>query len=211
MKTAGVFMFLTLVLLCCFSGVASESSNQLQNDCSAYPEPPKGQTLLCKTEYRPVCGTNGVTYNNKCFLCLAKWQTGGRLSLQHEEVCMKKIDCSRYQRTKDPRKIACPRIYAPVCGTNGVTYDNECLLCAEILKGATIRLAHKGQCMVKDDCGGYPKPQKGKQFACPLIYRPVCGTNGITYSNKCNLCAARWKTGINIGIKHEGRCNRKIN
>uniref|UniRef100_A0A452GVN5 Kazal-like domain-containing protein n=1 Tax=Gopherus agassizii TaxID=38772 RepID=A0A452GVN5_9SAUR len=72
------------------------------------------------------------------------------------------IDCSRYPRTKDPRKIACPRnfepvcgtdacprIYAPVCGTNGVTYDNECLLCAEILKGATIRLAHKGQCMVK--------------------------------------------------------------
>uniref|UniRef100_A0A8C4WIH0 Kazal-like domain-containing protein n=2 Tax=Gopherus TaxID=38771 RepID=A0A8C4WIH0_9SAUR len=48
-------------------------------------------------------------------------------------------------------------------------------------------------------------------FACPLIYRPVCGTNGITYSNKCNLCAARWKTGINIGIKHEGRCNRKVN
>ncbi|KAH1166159.1 hypothetical protein KIL84_015331 [Mauremys mutica] len=119
------------------------------------------------------------------------------------------IDCSRYQRTKDPRKIACPRIYRPVCGTNGVTYDNECTLCAAILNGATIGLAHKGQCKEKDDCGEYPKPQKGIQLACATIYRPVCGTNGITYSNKCNLCAARWKTGVNIRIKHEGRCNRK--
>uniref|UniRef100_A0A8C3SMV4 Kazal-like domain-containing protein n=1 Tax=Chelydra serpentina TaxID=8475 RepID=A0A8C3SMV4_CHESE len=64
------------------------------NDCSAYQEPPKGQPLLCMKEYSPVCGTNGVMYDNKCLLCAAKWETGGELSLQHEGVCMKKVNPS---------------------------------------------------------------------------------------------------------------------
>uniref|UniRef100_A0A8C0IS04 Kazal-like domain-containing protein n=1 Tax=Chelonoidis abingdonii TaxID=106734 RepID=A0A8C0IS04_CHEAB len=160
-------------------------------DCSRYQRTKDPRKIACPRIYEPVCGTNGVTYANECVLCEAILN-GATIDLAHTGKCKEKvvIDCSRYQRTKDPRKIACPRIYAPVCGTNGVTYDNECMLCAEILKGATIGLAHKGKCMVKvmDDCAEYPKPQKGKQFACTMIYRPVCGTNGITYSNKCNFC-----------------------
>uniref|UniRef100_A0A8C4WHY0 Kazal-like domain-containing protein n=1 Tax=Gopherus evgoodei TaxID=1825980 RepID=A0A8C4WHY0_9SAUR len=59
------------------------------------------------------------------------------------------IDCSKYPRTKDPRKIACPRNFEPVCGTDGVTYSNECVLCVAILNGATIDLAHEGKCKEK--------------------------------------------------------------
>ncbi|XP_048451373.1 serine protease inhibitor Kazal-type 1-like [Rhincodon typus] len=41
---------------------------------------------------------------------------------------------------------------------------------------------------------------------CPRTYDPVCGTNGITYSNECILCDARRKTGSNIRIQWYGIC-----
>ncbi|CAI9170645.1 unnamed protein product [Rangifer tarandus platyrhynchus] len=41
----------------------------------------------------------------------------------------------------------CPRIYNPVCGTDGVTYSNECLLCMENKERQTPVLIQKsGPC-----------------------------------------------------------------
>nr|XP_060621023.1 serine protease inhibitor Kazal-type 6-like [Anolis sagrei ordinatus] len=119
----------------------------------------------------------------------------------------KKLDCKKYQvhqqdhHQKAP--INCKRKGEPVCGTDGKTYINECFLCTEILNGAKIDLAHKGECV---DCSKFPQPPKGKGADCPNQHAPVCGTDGNTYGHICILCARIQSSGKLIGIKKEGPC-----
>ncbi|KYO35020.1 serine protease inhibitor Kazal-type 4 [Alligator mississippiensis] len=42
--------------------------------------------------------------------------------------------------------------------------------------------------------------------ACPLVYRPLCGTDGNTYDNECLLCITRTKNKQNIQILKDGPC-----
>ena len=64
--------------------------------------------------------------------------------------------CHRYARClQDPKtgkykcscSRPCPRIYSPVCGTDGITYGSECMLMYLVCeKGTDVGLKHRGEC-----------------------------------------------------------------
>ncbi|XP_071426331.1 double-headed protease inhibitor, submandibular gland-like [Pithys albifrons albifrons] len=121
-------------------------------------------------------------------------------------VAQRRASCSAYLSGMSGKtmSIACPRNYDPVCGTNGRTYPNECSLCKDYLRNRFLDKKHDGRC-VKVDCTGHLKPGNGLSIPCTLEYSPICGTNGITYRNKCQFCNAV-ASGLEINLKNYGQC-----
>ncbi|KAK3091979.1 hypothetical protein FSP39_024158 [Pinctada imbricata] len=155
-----------------------------------------GQTIpqcnkYCTAQYQPVCGSDHHTYSNLCKLqiaqCEAKYKhrvlyqvgtgpchsTGG--SGSHGQTY---FDC-RHQDICDDEQLD------PVCGNDGVTYRNPCLLheaaCAKAKTGHKMMQAHSGECSVYElglDCS---------QQRCGNDLNPVCSKGNSTFRNLCML------------------------
>lgn len=133
---------------------------------------------ICTLQYDPVCGTDGKTYGNACALgCQRKDNTDVSVGKAYDGECKQ-----TYQREKrGAAECGCTFSYAPVCGTDGKTYNNENCMEVEVTKCGTVldsavKMAYDGECKQAN------KPLE-EQCACPYSYDPVCGTDGKTYPN----------------------------
>ena len=84
----------------------------------------------------------------------------------------------------------CPAIYALVCGSDGVTYGNDCYARNDGIKEWTL-----GECNCIDES------KVSDDFNCSEEYQPVCGCDRLIYDNDC--------VAENAGVSDwtEGECN----
>ncbi|MCP5015543.1 MAG: hypothetical protein GY938_09700 [Ketobacter sp.] len=151
----------------------------------------------------PVCGINGQTYQNSCFL-----QKAG-ISFAYDGWCVHSADggssalpgsledksaANGYDASQQiyPTDCPCNDNFVPVCGANGITFANACR--AECRGINPVKF---GPC----DHFGW-KLEEVKECKCNDDFRFVCGTDGITYENSCvSAC-------FDIIVKINGMCDQ---
>ncbi|XP_008185835.2 agrin [Acyrthosiphon pisum] len=190
---------------------------------------------FCGEDFIPVCGSDGRTYTNECFLRrqACRMMPGLRIVFhgpcdQGVNPCLNftcwegsrcAIDRLGIAECRCPEPTLCETSVRPVCGTDGYTYESKCLLerigCS---KRSGVTVAYDGHCGDANPCNGYLcnsgatcKVRDGKAVCeCPLCsehHEPVCGTDGNTYSNECKLKYHSCQQKQIIGVSHNGTCN----
>ncbi|XP_016000014.2 agrin isoform X2 [Rousettus aegyptiacus] len=195
-------------------------------------------TCLCPTTCRgapegPVCGSDGVDYASECQLL-------SRACARQENI-FKKFDgpcdpcqgalsdpsrlCRVNPRTRRPEMLlrpeSCPPRQAPVCGDDGVTYDNDCVMDRSgAARGLLLQKVRSGQCQPRDRCPDTCRfhavclSRRGRarcscdRVSCDGAYRPVCAHDGRTHDNDCWRQQAECRQQRGIPAKHQGPCDQ---
>ncbi len=179
--------------------------------CQEIPE-------ACPEVWDPVCGCDRQTYSNACFAAAAGVNVEYRGSCSGAGGCLDNGNCSPSQYcakrsgdcdgpgTCQERPEACIALWDPVCGCDGRTYSNTCYAAA-----AGVNVLHEGPCVPPgcSDSGDCPANHycarangncngegtcREIPAACPDVWNPVCGCDGVTYGNACEAAAL----GVNV-------------
>ncbi|KAK2521686.1 Agrn [Columba guinea] len=213
--------------------------NDMNRVCRVNPRTRRAELLPrpenCPPKREPVCGDDGVTYDNECVmgrsgairgLEIQKVRSG---QCQHQDKCRDecKFNAVCLNRRGTARcscdRINCDGSYRPVCARDSRTYSNDCeRQKAECHQKAAIPVKHSGPCDL-----GTPSPclsvectfgatcvVKNQEAVCECQqvcqgrYDPVCGTDNRTYGNPCELDSMACVLKREIKVKHKGPCDR---
>ncbi len=185
--------------------------------CSIDPKPEECQGIPDEA----VCGCDNQTYRSFCEANLRNVNVAYIGPCDNLPRCRSDKDCPEDSYCEfrvgscggldlcAVRPLECPPdIVEPVCGCDNRTYLNDCLAA---MAGMAISFRGKceggnSDCQTSASCGGghYCAKSTGDcdgtgscenlPAGCDNVFNPVCGCDGITYSNECHAHAA----GVNV-------------
>ncbi|KAI8855252.1 hypothetical protein BC829DRAFT_3734 [Chytridium lagenaria] len=111
--------------------------------------------------------------------------------------------------------VRCSDVPSPVCGSDGITYTNDCLRRTAHCDNLSIDVnkVHDGPCQARgasaefdgDDLFGGEDISPCDAIRCITDFEPVCGSDGETYVNNCFLTIANCKNS-SIKMMRAGEC-----
>lgn len=117
-----------------------------------------------------------------------------------QDICSPK-SCRNYQGGK------------PVCGSNGLSYPNRCMLELARCRNLNLTFLHRGPCKTKITCSEYARIHSQQKF------KPQCRPNGFFINSQCypdiGYCWCVTKRGVPLSFsvtKHTGnklKCKKR--
>uniref|UniRef100_A0A8D2IVZ8 Tomoregulin-1 n=1 Tax=Varanus komodoensis TaxID=61221 RepID=A0A8D2IVZ8_VARKO len=155
---------------CKYGGVCKEEGDSLKCACQ----------FQCHTNYIPVCGSNGDTYQNECFLRRAACKHQKEITVVARGSCYSDNGSGSGEGEYEGSGTEVNRKHSK-CGV--CKYRAECDEDAENVG-----------CVCNIDCSGYS-------------FNPVCASDGSSYNNPCFVREASCLRQEQIDIRHLGHCS----
>ncbi|KAJ8259664.1 hypothetical protein GJAV_G00172040 [Gymnothorax javanicus] len=175
----------------------------------------------CSQSGDPVCGSDGQTYGSQCEMKAMGCALQRDIHIQHRGPCAESCRNCSFGAICDGQtgRCVCPTecvdSLQPVCGSDGVTYENECQLNVQACtQQRHLKVVSPGECK---SCGGKVctwgavcVQDACECPVCPAVpLSPVCGSDGNTYESVCQLNAAACKLKKKITVARTGGCDEE--